>query len=131
MTVKEDLRWLTDEAMELGEDICRRAILTLFGAVVRDTPVATGMLRGNWQVSMQEPASGIVHEGDDPPIPPPDLDAQLASFRIGQDAWLVNNLDYAEEIEYGRSKKAPDGMLRRNVVRWPQIVQSAARSTKR
>lgn len=129
-SVKEDLRWLTDEAMERGEEICRRAILTLFGAVVRDTPVDTGLLRGNWQATTQEPASGTRHEGEDPPIPPPDIETPLADLRLGQDAWLVNNLDYADDIEYGRSKKAPDGMLRRNVVRWQSIVRSAARSVR-
>lgn len=43
--------------------------------------------------------------------------------------FFTNNLPYAERIEYdGWSRfKAPQGMVRKNVVRWDDIVAAKAR----
>jgi hypothetical protein len=44
--------------------------------------------------------------------------------------WFVNNLPYAERIEYGYSKQAPEGMVRRHVAMWRRIVETKARAYK-
>ena len=41
--------------------------------------------------------------------------------------WQVNNLPYAESIEYGHSKQAAQGMVRINFIRIKSIIEQSAR----
>lgn len=105
----------------------RRAIcIKLFSAVILDTPVLTGRLRGNWQTSVRTPASGELDRVDE------NGSKALAEMKegLGQGdvaVYLVNNLPYAARIEFeGWSHtKAPEGMVRRNVVRIDGLVKKA------
>jgi hypothetical protein len=52
--------------------------------------------------------------------------SRLASFPKGKDftVYLTNNLPYASRIEFGYSKvKAPEGMVRKNIIRITQNLQ--------
>lgn len=103
----------------------REMILRLFTAVVMDTPVLEGTLRGNWRCSAisplesaieYRPANEVVRE----------MEQILSGAKMEDDIYLRNNLPYAYPIEYyGHSKiKAPQGMVRKNVRRFQQIARS-------
>lgn len=109
----------------------RNIILALFRAVILDTPVAKGRLRGNWQISSGKPKSGELKMAD--------KSGQTRIKRvqdfldrgvIGKDqaVFLTNNLPYAYRIEFdGWSKqKAPEGMVRKNVIRISNNLSKAA-----
>lgn len=103
-------------------------LIKLFGAVIKDTPVLTGRLRGNWQFTVGKPAA----------TSPTSVDNPIETVTAGVQAKvtdkdgvynLTNNMHYAHRIEYeGWSKvKAPHGMVRRNMVRIANLLQSEVR----
>lgn len=118
------------KSLKQCEDAAREIQLRLFRAVVLDTPVLEGTLRGNWQLTKGTPANGTVDGTSDPM---PDIEAALRSFRLGETVYLTNNLPYAYPIEfYGWSHtKAPQGMVRKNVLRLNRIAAAVVREVNR
>jgi hypothetical protein len=82
--------------------------------VVNNTPVATGLLRGNWQATIDAPATGTIEREDK--SGQATIQAAMPAIKqmTGRVFWLSNNLPYAYRIEYeGHSSiKAPAGMVR-------------------
>jgi len=113
-------------------DVCRKSIFDLCSSVVYSTPVATGQLRNNWFPSLTVPS--MEQNNDTSPSGAEAigrLQTGLADFQPGVDFWYSNNKPYAPRIEYeGYSAKAPEGMVRINVLRWQQIVENNAKGSK-
>lgn len=105
------------------DDMIRGIELSLFSGVIMDSPVDTGRFRGNWQASIGTPKSGTL-DTIDPTGQATSAAAQrfVATLKGGRLTWLANNLPYAERLEYGWSKQAPQGMVRKNVARLQRIV---------
>lgn len=117
----------TAQTMQGVDRIRRASILELFTLVIYATPVDTGRLRGNWQTTVGQPASGVKTATDaNGSVAIAEVMANMGSLTDA--VWFVNNLPYAERIEYdGWSRyKAPEGMVRRNVIRWQEIVAAKA-----
>jgi hypothetical protein len=90
-----------------------------------------GRFRGNWQFSLETPATGELDSID--PNGAETLAAlirQAQSMTAGQVAYIVNNLPYAIPLEYGHSTQAPAGMVRLTVERFQRIVDEAARNNQ-
>ena len=103
----------------------RKAItIKLFSAVVKDTPVLTGRLRGNWQFSEVAPTvgeiQGVRSEAETVQL------IQLGTLETdgSQPLFLTNNLPYAARIEFDGWSKQNDGkgMVRINVNRFNGIL---------
>ena len=112
------------------DETYRGATLELFKSIINDTVVDTGMLRGNWQTSIGTPKGGELQV--------PDKTGSIAIAAavkgIGKPnevTWFVNNLPYAKAIEEGHSKRAPNGMVRKNIIRWRRLVNKHARKAGR
>ncbi len=133
MSFSQQIAGFGVRASERIQNVRRGVIIKLFGAVIRDTPVVEGTLRGNWQLTEQVPATGTLNR--DTPNKA-GLDAQEIATVMKTDGdtpvFLANNLPYAARIEYeGWSHtKAPEGMVRRNVVRFGRLIQVQVASTK-
>jgi len=108
----------------------RAIALELFGSVIKDTPVDTGRARGNWQTSMDSPATGETdRKGEGPALA--EVGQQTASFGAGKVIYLTNNLPYIYRLEFlGWSQQSPDGMARKNVARIQSIVRKAVAENK-
>lgn len=85
--------------------VFRAVGLDMFGRIVKRTPVDTGRLRNNWQITPR--------------------------VNLGQRLFITNNLPYAKPIEDGHSKQAPQGMVKVTVSEFDSIVNKAARSVKK
>lgn len=126
MSFSADLTRFAIRAPEEAKRVRDGIAFKLFAAVVKDTPVLTGRLRGNWQASINVPVQTTLtteDKGGGPTIAKIQgavSDSPVADCRI----ILTNNLPYAYGIEFeGRSSvKAPDGMVYKNVTRFQQIV---------
>ena len=100
--------------------------LKLLGAVVMDTPVDTGRLRGNWRVSEGTPVLDAVDRVDPSgAVVMNEINAAVQASTGDTAVYLTNNLPYAKRIEYdGWSRtKAPEGMVRRNLARFNQLIK--------
>lgn len=116
------------------EDTIKLAVLGLFRAIVLKTPVDTGHLAYNWQASVDSPKqserSGVdpqkeatIEEGK----------ADIGKWTLkNKSLWIANNVDYVEEIEYGKSRvKAPQGMVRVSLREFDSIFKGAAMSVNK
>jgi hypothetical protein len=91
-------------------DVRRKITLDLFAEVTKRTPVDTGRLRSSWAVSDGKPSAYLAPVGTKGSGP---IEAQFyLPFDI---SYVTNNLPYAIPIEYGHSKKRPQGMARVSV----------------
>jgi hypothetical protein len=126
MSFSDDLQRFAETAGATVDETLRAVTFELFSSVITDTPVDTGRARGNWQCRIdQRPTGTTERTGADAATA--EAQAQLGAFGAGHTAWLINNLPYIERLEYGYSKQAPAGMVRKNVARIRQIVAQEAR----
>ncbi len=109
----------------------------LFGDIIDSTPVATGQLKGNWIPTVNNPATIRLLGHTDPQGTGTKslVSAVLDKFKLpllGQKSlFLTNNLDYANRIEFGSySNKAPNGMVRINVLKFKIHLEEAAKKSK-
>jgi hypothetical protein len=99
----------------------RRLTLDLLERVARKTPVDVGRARGNWQVSVEAPASGETGRtdvsGGDAPTTAAGVDAaregaqRLVALRPFGTSYVANNVPYISVLEGGWSDQAPAGMV--------------------
>lgn len=118
----------------IGE--CKRirdgVAIELFGAVITDTPVDTGRLRGAWVTTHGEPSAEQPELFDREGAATLDAAKEaVANAPFKDTVYFANNLPYARPIEYGHSaQKAPHGMVRRNVVRFQSLLDKKARERR-
>jgi hypothetical protein len=121
MSFSDYVRRRTKQVEGQAEELARGTFVALMTAVVRDTPVDTGRLRGNWQCSQDSSAEGVLdRKGEAGPIG--EIHAKIQAPGV---YWLTNNLPYAHRIEFDgwSHTKAPAGMLRINVRRFKSILR--------
>lgn len=117
MSVENDLIRASINFAGYHEKVIRGTLLSFTSRVIKETPVDTGRLRGNWQASLNVPENAPVERLQRSPegVANTDANASLNNLKIGDIFWFTNNLPYARRIEEGYSLQAPQGMLRRNV----------------
>lgn len=103
----------------------RAVVVKLAGAIIQDTPVLSGRLRGNWQFSVGAPVTTAI--ADVRPGEAAQAEAaEVAAALVGDQTFYGrNNLPYAYRVEYeGWSHtKAPAGMMRKNVARFDTLLR--------
>jgi hypothetical protein len=115
----------TQAKMELA---VRKIALDVFTNVILMSPVDTGRFRGNWQVAIGTMASGTLEINDkDGTATIGKVQAETMGLKAGQTIFLVNNLPYAQALEYGLSQQAPGGMVRLTAQRFQPIVDAISR----
>ena len=139
MSFEGDIIKFTNKSVAEADKIRRGVILKLFSAVIDDTPVDTGRLRGNWQTSVNEPKENELAQTDRGGNR---AKAKIANNlgKFGDTVYFSNNLAYAKVAEYGEwdgptdkvtgdgfSKKAPAGMVRKNAIRFQTILKRLAK----
>lgn len=115
------------------EAVRRGVTLKLFGAVILDTPVLTGRLRGNWRVSEGKPVLDVTDRVDPSGgTVMREVEGAVAASKGDTSLFLSNSLPYAARIEYDgwSHTKAPEGMVRRNVRRFNALVKIEAAKEK-
>lgn len=89
-----------------------------------------GRFRGNWQVTLNGAAAGELDRID--PSGAQTLAEGIATISgatSGATVYMVNNLPYAQRLEFDAwSSQAPAGMVRITVAEFPAIVEDAARA---
>lgn len=117
MSVEDDLIRTSLNFSKFHEKTIRGTLLSFTGRVIKETPVDTGRLRGNWQASLNVPENLPLERAQKSPegIATTEASSTLNNLKIGDIFWFTNNLPYARRIEEGYSLQAPQGMLRRNV----------------
>ena len=104
----EQLQAFARKTGEELEAVDRGFKFALFDRAVRATPVDTGRLRGNWQITNDTPAIGVLEVVDDSAEGSPLDPAGEALIRPFAVTYMVNNLPYALPMEarYGMVGRA-------------------------
>ena len=130
-------REIADRINKRVENVVREIAFELFSNIVIRTPVDTGRLRANWNVSFGSPDHTVSDSTE-----PPDLRSIIYSMPAGGIVWMSNSLPYAATVEYGMypnppkkgtgktingySTQAPSGMVRVSVRELETAVRRAA-----
>ena len=125
--------------------VVRKVLYDMSRQVIMRTPVDTGRLRGNWQFGTASIPSGRLDVTDKAsglggPTERGIWNA-IADAKAGTVHYIVNNLPYAQVIEYGMypnppkggknmtsggySTQAPAGMVRVTVLEYKQFIDGA------
>ena len=120
MSFERDLEKFAEKYQINSEKLFKKVAFDAFAGIMRETPVDTGALRGNWRIGINRPDTTIRENWtNNAQQGRYDREAYTAgtpvinSVELGQDIVISNSLDYAYDIEVnGKSKdKAPDGMV--------------------
>lgn len=106
----------------------RQTIVLASQGVVMTSPVLTGRLRANWQFGVTAPSGEVDAVDIAGAATIAKIAGQVTRLKAGGECWIVNNLPYAGEIEYGHSSvKAPYGMVRVTLVGLPAAIEQYVR----
>ena len=139
--MREFDKWVDDTKLAYDRALAATA-LDMFSGIVKLTPVDKGILRGNWQVQINSPASSEI-DSDRDPVPP--ARTILSKYRGGS-IYFSNNKPYAMTAEYGLwgtgdgatnkttrdgySVQAPYGMVRVTLENFTQTLKKNAEANK-
>lgn len=135
MSFSTDIRSFAVKAGIAGDKTIQGVTISLFNAIIRDTPVDTGRARGDWQTTVDNPASGQnertdnTKKGRDGGPSQAEVVANTPE-KAGQVTFLTNNLPYVEDLEKGTSQQSPEGMVIRNMDRIQTNLRREIRKNK-
>ena len=153
MSFGDDLVKFQGDAIKATEKTARGTAIALWRDVIYGSPVDSGRFRGNWIASAGAPVETSYSITDKQgTITVNKATVLTQSFSDWQNLWLSNNLPYAEVIEFGGypnpaklgswnkkeeryeintingySDQAPSGVVRKNVIRFQEILDKEAR----
>lgn len=120
MSFESDWKKVSEKLDRVLSEGIRATLFEVGTAIIKETPVDTGRARGNWQASVNSAAgSEISRTSDGAAIA--ELN-QKANAAIGNIFFFTNNLPYIRRLEYGYSKQAPEGMVRRNLQNFNRLL---------
>ena len=104
----------------------------LVDKIVKTTPVKTGRLRGNWTAMLNDYESAKFTNRYDKSGSTTFNRAKevLSAYKLTDEIFISNNLEYAEKIEYGYSAQSPYGMVRVSVRSFDVFLELRAQQNK-
>ena len=119
---------MTSEKSEL---LFKKVCFDLSNSIIIDTVVDKGTARGNWQPDINSIQNDVLEiEDKSGNATVAKVASQTNNLKLGQYFTLTNNLPYILRLEYGWSKKSPQGMLGINVMRFQNFVNQANKDIK-
>jgi hypothetical protein len=128
MSFTVDISKFVKRSKKAPKKIRDAVLLKLFGAIIDDTPVDTGRLRGNWNTNIGLPNLKTNNKKSN--SAKARATKALSSSQLEDVIYFTNNLPYAGAIEMGHSKQAPQGMMRINLTRFETLVAMEAQLQK-
>lgn len=127
LQIKEFENMTTEKSELLFKKVC----FDLSNSIIMDTAVLSGRARGNWQPDINSIQNDVLEiEDKSGNATVTKVASQTNNLKLGQYFTLTNNLPYILRLEYGWSKKSPNGMLGINVMRFQQFVNQANKESK-
>lgn len=124
----KDFENMTTEKSEL---LFKKVCFDLSNSIIMDTAVDKGTARGNWQPDINSIQNDILEiEDKSGNATVAKVASQTNNLKLGQYFTLTNNLPYILRLEYGWSKKSPQGMIGINVMRFQNFVNQANKDIK-
>ena len=100
------------EVYEAHGKLIKRVARSIVTDVIAGTPVDTGHAKGNWQIGINSAPTNELSRND--PTGSETLQecmSEITKAKSGDIIVLTNNVPYIQELEYGHSNQAPNGMV--------------------
>jgi len=118
MTFSSQVDAILDKAANRASKKVRGTMLGIMRDTIKDTPVDTGRLRGNWFASIGRPVDATQEDRSRSASMSNAVDV-AGKFNLGDEIYFSNNLPYAYTIEFGGMvngvPRKGQGMLRRAI----------------
>lgn len=142
MTFSLDISMFCEKAKVNSELVVKKIAIDMLAKVVDRSPVGNpelwadpsagngyvgGRFRGNWQVSFDIPATGetgAIDKNGGATKQAGSAVIQAFTSSVGS-IYLMNNVPYAQRLEYGWSGQAPQGVVRITVAEFDAFVRKA------
>lgn len=122
----DDLGKFNRKSAKEMDRVKKGVAIKLFSAIIEDTPVLTGRLRGNWRFSIGAPSRNVNELTQDRTgsIATELIRRTVAQSKGDDSIWMTNSLPYVARIEYDgwSHEKSPFGMVRRNTFRFEILL---------
>lgn len=142
MSFSLDISRFVEKAKANSELVVKKIAVDLLASVVDKSPVGNpelwadpsagagyvgGRFRGNWQVTFDLPATGETGKIDQSGGQTKQAgSAVIQTYSAGVGSiYLMNNVPYAQRLEYGWSNQAPQGVVRITVAEFDAFVRKA------
>lgn len=113
MSFSDDMKKMAEKIGEKYDATVRASLVDVASKVILRTAVDTGRARGNWQVSLNDPATDILDVEDKEGNATIRTAMDNTEGATGNIWWLTNNLPYIQKLESGtHSQQSPSGMVR-------------------
>lgn len=138
---QEFVRKISAFAKKTNEQILalqKNMALRVYADIIQDTPVDSGLARSNWMLSVSVPnvsttdvvTPGMEKEKINKKAVKDSALGSLVNMKRGQTIYITNSLPYILRLEYGWSKQAPQGMVRKALAKWTEVYKDALVDTK-
>ncbi len=122
------MRWANKRKVSMHKAIAMTAI-RLGANIIERTPIDTGRAKGNWMSAYGSADTGTSETRTQNEA----LQGLRVKFTVAQVAQntsllITNSLPYIIELEQGKSKQAPAGMVRLSILEFKQILEQETRS---
>ncbi|HEX7048653.1 MAG TPA: HK97 gp10 family phage protein [Longimicrobiales bacterium] len=118
----------TQRLRENAEKYMRALALEALARLMRKTPVDTGRARANWNVALGSPDRSTDEDRTiaDAGRAQAEGVRVIAEFGPGRVLYVTNSLPYIQDLEDGRSKQAPQGMVKVTVAELKPLASRIA-----
>jgi hypothetical protein len=140
-----DMKAFVEKFKDRADEVVSKTVLAVGTSLVLKSPVGNpsiwkgnppkgyvgGRFRANWQYGFNVPKSGVKDKTDatgETSIE--DIKEGAKVSGINGVHFIVNNLPYANKLEYGHSTQAPNGMVGLTVVEFQEYVKKAVEESK-
>lgn len=123
-------KWI-DKVKSDADAFVRQCAMMASERIISRTPVDTGFAKAGWWVDPGNGSANIV-DGENHGVDPGGnvtvgrVNADLVKAKAGSVITIANNVRYIEALEYGHSKKRPEGMVRVTKAEMPLIMKVVA-----
>ena len=131
MSFSSDIQLFTKDLRQALTNVFQDVVIEVGDKLIGFSPVLTGRFKGNWQMTINSPASNSLNTFDPSGSSTlADIVAKAQNLTPGQVAYIVNNLTYGYEIEtVGWPSGKPAYMpVRKTEVLFKDIVNQAVRN---
>jgi len=126
MSFAGDISTFAKETNIKFDKVVRKVTIDMTRELVIATPVDTGLARSSWFFGLTRPTNvGESASKNGAPSISRCLEF-TANLKAGGVHFIANNLPYIMALEFGSSTQAPNGMARKTVEKWQEIVNRVA-----
>lgn len=132
MSFALDLSKFADKANKRTEQVVRKVVLDCAKSVVTMSPVDKGTFKGNWDYGVGSAPSQTFEAADSSgAVSIARIQSKSSGVQmVGKTHFIANNIPYAQRLENGYSRQAPNGMVHLTAMRFQPIVDAAARALR-